>query len=69
MLPMETLCHPCAPDHCGLLNNVFRDSSHIPLRPTTHVDASEQRGQVVCGHGFPRPAAEVQEEPSHLLRA
>lgn len=51
------------------LSDVSRSSSYVPLRPTTHVDAAEQGGQVLDGHGFPGPAAEVQEEPSHLLGA
>lgn len=51
------------------LSDVFKSSSYVPLRPTTHVGAAERGGQLVGGHGFPRPEAEVQEEPSCPLQA
>lgn len=40
----------------------------MPLRPT-QAGAPGQGSQVVGRHSFPRPAAEVQKEPSQPLRA
>lgn len=57
----DTLCGP-ALQPCELLSNVFRSSSYVPHRPTTHVDTSKQGGQMVGEHRFLGPRAEVQEK-------